>query len=56
MNAMRGHCATGYIGGTRLSNRLSADLVAARQEAERFRSEAHDRLRGRGEAIKAVFA
>lgn len=35
--------------------RLSVDLVAARQEAERFRNEARDALRGLGEAIDRQF-
>ena len=37
------------------AERLSVDLVAARQEAERFRNEAHDALRGLGEAIDRQF-
>ena len=37
------------------AKRLSVDLVAARQEAERFRNEAHDALRGLGEAIDRQF-
>jgi DNA-binding NarL/FixJ family response regulator len=39
----------------REAERLSVDLVAARQEAERFRNEAHDALRGLGEAIENQF-
>jgi DNA-binding CsgD family transcriptional regulator len=38
------------------AQRLSVDLVAARQEAERFRREAHDALRGLGEAIDRQFS
>ena len=37
------------------ANRLSVDLAVARQEAERFRNEAHDALRGLGEAIDRQF-
>jgi DNA-binding NarL/FixJ family response regulator len=37
------------------AKRLSVDLVAARQEAERFRNEARDALRGLGEAIDRQF-
>lgn len=37
------------------AQRLSVDLAAARQEAERFRREAHDALRGLGEAIDRQF-
>ena len=37
------------------AERLSVDLVAARQEAERFRNEARDALRGLGEAIDNQF-
>ena len=37
------------------TKRLSGDLVAARQEAERFRNEAHAALRGLGEAIDRQF-
>jgi DNA-binding CsgD family transcriptional regulator len=37
------------------ANRLSVDLAAARQEAERFRNEARDALRGLGEAIDRQF-
>jgi DNA-binding NarL/FixJ family response regulator len=37
------------------AERLSVDLVAARQEAERFRNEARDSLRGLGEAIDRQF-
>ena len=35
--------------------RLSVDLAAAKQEAERFRNEARDALRGLGEAIDRQF-
>lgn len=35
---------------------LSVDLAAARQEAERFRNEAREALRGLGEAIDRQFA
>ena len=38
------------------ADRLSVDLAAARQEAERFRTEAHELLRGLGEAIDRQFA
>ena len=34
---------------------MSVDLAVARQEAERFRNEAHDALRGLGEAIDRQF-
>jgi DNA-binding NarL/FixJ family response regulator len=37
------------------AKRLSVDLAVARQEAERFRIEAHDALRGLGEAIDRQF-
>ena len=37
------------------ARQLSVDLAAARQEAERFRDEAHDALRGLGEAIDRQF-
>lgn len=37
------------------TKRLSVDLVAARQEAERFRNEARDALHGLGEAIDRQF-
>ncbi len=36
--------------------RLSIDLAAARREAEQFRQEAHDALRGLGDAIDRQFA
>jgi DNA-binding NarL/FixJ family response regulator len=39
----------------REAERLSGDLVAARHEVERFRNEAHDALRGLGEAIDRQF-
>jgi DNA-binding NarL/FixJ family response regulator len=38
------------------ANRLSVDLAVARQEAERFRNEARDALRGLGEAIDRQFS
>jgi DNA-binding CsgD family transcriptional regulator len=42
---------------TRLqAERLSVDLEAARQQAERFRAEARDALRGLGDAIDRQFA
>jgi DNA-binding CsgD family transcriptional regulator len=37
------------------ANQLSLDLEAARREAQRFREEAHDALRGLGEAIDNQF-
>lgn len=37
------------------ANKLSVDLEAARLEAERFRQEAHEALRGLGEAIDRQF-
>ncbi len=37
------------------AEQLSVDLAAAQQEAERFRQEAHDALRGLGEAIDRQF-
>jgi DNA-binding NarL/FixJ family response regulator len=37
------------------AKQLSVDLAAAREEAERFRNEAHDALRGLGEAIDRQF-
>jgi DNA-binding CsgD family transcriptional regulator len=37
------------------ARRLSVDLVAAREDAERFRNEARDALRGLGEAIDRQF-
>jgi DNA-binding CsgD family transcriptional regulator len=37
------------------ARRLSVDLAAARQDAERFRNEAQDALRGLGEAIDRQF-
>ena len=37
------------------ANQLSLDLQAARHEAERFREEAQDALRGLGEAIDSQF-
>ena len=37
------------------AKRLSVDLAVARQEAEGFRNEAHDALRGLGEAIDRQF-
>lgn len=40
----------------RHAKQLTADLKAARQEAQRFREEAHDALRGLGEAIDKQFA
>ena len=40
----------------REAQQLSADLAAARREAERFREEARDALRGLGEAIDRQFA
>lgn len=36
-------------------NQLSVDLEAAKREAQRFREEAHDALRGLGEAIDHQF-
>ena len=38
------------------AKRLSVDLAVARQEAERFRNEARDALRGLGEAIDRQFS
>jgi DNA-binding CsgD family transcriptional regulator len=38
------------------ADRLSVDLETARREAERFRNEAHDALRGLGEAIDRQFS
>ncbi|HVO59355.1 MAG TPA: hypothetical protein VMT53_00390 [Terriglobales bacterium] len=38
------------------AKQLSVDLEAARREAQRFREEAHDALRGLGEAIDHQFA
>ena len=40
----------------RQAQQLSLDLAAARREAERFRGEARDALRGLGEAIDRQFA
>jgi DNA-binding CsgD family transcriptional regulator len=39
----------------RQAEKLTVDLVAARNDAERFREEARDALRGLGEAIDAQF-
>jgi DNA-binding CsgD family transcriptional regulator len=39
----------------RRAQQLSVDLEAARQEAQRFRAEAHEALRGLGEAIDRQF-
>lgn len=39
----------------RQAERLTVDLAAARREAQRFREEAHDALRGLGEAIDRQF-
>jgi DNA-binding NarL/FixJ family response regulator len=39
----------------RRADQLTVDLDAARREAQRFREEAHDALRGLGEAIDAQF-
>jgi DNA-binding CsgD family transcriptional regulator len=39
----------------RQAERLSVDLATARREAERFRAEARDALRGLGEAIDRQF-
>ena len=39
----------------RQAEKLTIDLVAARNDAERFREEARDALRGLGEAIDAQF-
>ena len=40
----------------RRAEQLRVDLVAAQREAERFREEAHDALRGLGEAIDRQFS
>ena len=40
----------------RRAEQLTVDLEAAKREAQRFREEAHDALRGLGEAIDAQFS